>query len=61
MTQSQGQQIPADPADPAGVRPGEQWPQAERRPRGWREYGTLLMAIVGLTLSLATFLATALR
>ncbi|MCX5084822.1 hypothetical protein ACFC18_11110 [Streptomyces sp. NPDC056121] len=58
MTQPHGQQIPADPAC---VCPGEQWPQAERRPRAWREYGTLLMAIVGLTLSLTTFLVTALR
>jgi hypothetical protein len=49
------------PADSARVRPGECRPEVERRPRAWREYGTLLMAIVGLTLSLSTFLATALR
>ncbi|MFE5022709.1 hypothetical protein ACFRAO_05065 [Streptomyces sp. NPDC056656] len=58
MTQSRGEQIPTEPAGP---RAGERRPQAERRPRAWREYGTLLMAIVGLTLSLSTFLATALR
>ncbi|MFH8734002.1 MULTISPECIES: hypothetical protein [unclassified Streptomyces] len=58
MTQPHGQQSPADAADP---RPGEHPAEAEPRPRAWREYGTLLMAIVGLTLSLTTFLATALR
>ncbi|WP_406428815.1 hypothetical protein [Streptomyces sp. NBC_00147] len=58
MIQTHGQQIPADPAGPG---PGEYQAERERRPRAWREYGTLLMAIVGLTLSLSTFLATALR
>jgi hypothetical protein len=64
VTQWHGQQTPAGPDapdDPAGARPVARRPEAERRPRGWREYGTLLMAIVGLTLSLSTFLATALR
>ncbi|MEU8483252.1 hypothetical protein [Streptomyces sp. NPDC048641] len=58
MTQSPGQQSPADATAP---RPDEHPAEAERRPRAWREYGTLLMAIVGLMLSLTTFLATALR
>ncbi|MFF2503235.1 hypothetical protein ACFVTY_07640 [Streptomyces sp. NPDC058067] len=58
MTQSHGQQIPLDPGGPHR---GRHPPRAERRPRAWREYGTLVMAIVGLTLSLSTFLAAALR
>ncbi|MGW6399636.1 hypothetical protein [Streptomyces sp. NPDC055134] len=58
MIQCHGQQTPADPAGPG---PGEYQTERERRPRTWREYGTLLMAIVGLALSLSTFLATALR
>ncbi|MEU6659030.1 hypothetical protein [Streptomyces sp. NPDC046821] len=58
MTQSHGQQIPMDPAGPHR---GGHRPPAGRRPRALREYGTLLMAVVGLALSLSTFLAMALR
>ncbi|MEK0097258.1 hypothetical protein ACFC4G_08225 [Streptomyces sp. NPDC056002] len=58
MIQSHGQQVPIDPEGPHG---GGYRPQVGHRRRAWREYGTLVMAIVGLSLSLSTFLAAALR